>query len=64
MSAAIWKVKANKNNGKIIKGMEVEILIKNRIGIPSVPEIRAALKLKYNIDVSGVPPTSFDYYKQ
>ena len=64
MSATLWKVKANKNFGKLVKGMEVEILVKNRTGQPNVTEIRAALKTKYGVDAPGVPPSTFDYFKQ
>lgn len=61
----VWKVKAIKNFGKLAKGMEVEIVVRNRSGHPNITEIREAIKLKYGIDnLSGLPPTTFDYYKQ
>jgi|JI10StandDraft_1071094.scaffolds.fasta_scaffold1614158_1 hypothetical protein len=63
MSAQVWKVKAIKNHSKIIKGMEVEVIIKGRTGQPNVTEIRAALRNKYNIDASGVPLSTFEFYK-
>ena len=64
MSAQVWKVKAIKNHSKIIKGMEVEVILKGRTGQPNVTEIRAALKTKYGVDAPGVPPSTFDYFKQ
>jgi hypothetical protein len=65
MSNFLWKVKANKNFGKLTKGMEVEVLVKNRTGQPYITEITEAIKLKYGIDgLRGMPADTFDYHKQ
>ncbi len=65
MSATVWKVKAIKNFGKLVTGMEIEVVVRNRSGHPSITEIRDAIKIKYGIDnLSGLPPTTFDYTKQ
>jgi|JI6StandDraft_1071083.scaffolds.fasta_scaffold47343_3 hypothetical protein len=65
MSATVWKVKAIKNFGKLVKGMEIEVVVRNQSGYPNITEIRDAVKIKYGIDnLSGLPPTTFDYIKQ
>lgn len=63
MSAQVWKVRAIKNHSKIIKGMEVEVIIKGRTGQPNVTEIREALRNKYGIDAPGVPLSTFEFVK-
>lgn len=63
MSAQVWKVRAIKNHSKIIKGMEVEVIIKGRTGQPNATEIREALRNKYNIDASGIPLSTFEFIK-
>ena len=65
MSSILWKVKATKNFGKLVKGMEVEVIVKDRSGHPSITEIRDAIVKKYGVDgLSGLPATTFDYFKQ
>lgn len=65
MSNFIWKVKTNKNFGKLVKGMEVEVIVKNRTGQPNIAEITEAIKVKYGIDsLGGLPASTFDYFKQ
>jgi len=63
MSAQVWKVRAIRNHSKIIKGMEVEVIIKGRTGQPNVTEIREALKAKYGIDAPGVSLSTFEFIK-
>lgn len=56
MSNFMWKAKANKNFGKLVKGMEVEVLVKNRTGKPNITELRDAISNKYSINsLSGLP---------
>jgi hypothetical protein len=47
----LWKVTANRNNGKVTKGMSVEIMKSNTDSKPSQKEIAQALTNKYNTDV-------------
>lgn len=55
MSSYLWKVKALVGTGPIAKGMEVEIIIKNRTGPPSGNDIRDAFSKKYSINApSGI----------
>lgn len=45
--------------------MEIEVVVRNQSGYPNITEIRDAVKIKYGIDnLSGLPPTTFDYIKQ
>lgn len=64
MSSYLWKATANKNFGKVVKGMMVEVLVTNRSGKPSVKEIQEALEKKYPIKVGGgMPESTFDIVK-
>lgn len=65
MNTTLWKVKANQNFGKIVKGMEVEIIIKGRSNQPTKNEVILALKNKYGIDgFTTIPAGLLEYYKQ
>jgi fructoselysine-6-P-deglycase FrlB-like protein len=48
--AKLWKVTANSNNGKVTKGMSVEILDKNG-NKPNQTAIADALNNKYNENI-------------
>ena len=64
MSTYLWKVTATKNWGSILKGMTVEIVVKNRTGKPSISEIQNAIAIKYSIKVSsGLSESTFDFVK-
>ncbi len=55
----IWKVKASIQWSTIAKGMEVEVVVKNRTNSkPNVGEIKEALERKYSIKVPGGMSTS------
>ena len=54
MSSYLWKVTANKNWGKVAKGMMVEVLVVNRSGKPNVREIQEALEKKFPIKITGI----------
>lgn len=56
MSSHLWKVSANKNWGKVLKGMAVEVMVKNRSGKPSIKQIQEALEEKYSIKIGGGLP--------
>ena len=49
--AKLWKVVATRNNGKVVKGMSVEILDKNG-NKPGQALIGAALQSKYDPQIS------------
>ena len=64
MSSYLWKATANKNFGKVAKGMMVEVIVANRSGKPSVKEIKEALEKKYSIAIGGgMPESAFDIIK-
>lgn len=64
MSSYLWKVTANKNWGKVAKGMMVEVLVVNRSGKPNVREIQEALEKKFPIKIAGgMPESTFDFEK-
>jgi hypothetical protein len=51
----VFKIKALKNWGAIVKGMEVEVVKKNTTAKPLQNEIEKAFEQKYNINApSGV----------
>ena len=60
--AKLWKVVATRNNGKVVKGMSVEILDKNG-NKPSQTAIAEALQNKYdpNIAYTACGSTIFDF---
>lgn len=65
MRTTLWKVKANNNFGKIVKGMEVEIIIKGRSNQPTTKEVILALKNKYGIEgFTSIPSGLLEYIKQ
>ena len=49
--AYLWKLVAKKNNGKLTKGMNVEILKSGTNAKPNQEEIASALNNKYNSDI-------------
>ncbi len=64
MGSYLWKVTANRNHGKVVKGMMVEILIVNQSGNPSQKDIQLALEKKYSVAIgAGIPGSTFDYEK-
>jgi hypothetical protein len=64
MSSYLWKATANKNFGKVLKGIMVEVLVTNRSGKPLVIEIQEAFERKYPIKVGGgMPESTFDIVK-
>ena len=50
--ANLWKVTAKRDNGKVIKGMSVEIPVSDRSSKPRSKEIIQAFLTKYNVEVS------------
>lgn len=64
MSDYLWKVKAVTNWGKVVKGMEVDVIVRNNTGKPTTDAIRDALEAKYNITIGGgMPSSTFDFQK-
>ncbi len=64
MSSYLWEVTANKNWGKVTKGMMVEVLVVNRTGKPNVKEIQEDLEKKFPITIAGgMPESTFDITK-
>lgn len=64
MSTSHWKVTAKKKWNKIPEGLEVDILVNNRSGQPTVKEIQEAIERKYGIPaISGMPTSIFDFIK-
>ena len=63
MSGHLWKVTATRNNGKVLKGMSVEIYKKGTTGKPEQKEIAEALSEKYNEDFhySQCGQSNFDF---
>lgn len=49
--AYLWKVTAKRNNGKVTKGMSVEIYKKGTNAKPNMEEIADALNDKYNENI-------------
>ena len=47
---AVFKIKALKNYGVIVQGMEVEVIIKNATRNPLPNEIQKAFEEKYGIN--------------
>ncbi|OAV72176.1 hypothetical protein Barb4_00109 [Bacteroidales bacterium Barb4] len=57
----LWKVKALKNTGKVVLGMEVEVIKSGTNAKPNIKEIGDALERKYGIrPLSGCSITYFD----
>ena len=50
--AKLWKITAKRDNGKVVKGMCVEIAISDRSGESRATEIANAIQMKYNIEVN------------
>ena len=64
MSSYLWETTANKNWGKVVKGMMVEVLVIDRFGKPSVKQLQDALERKYLIKLGGgMPESAFDIVK-
>lgn len=66
MAGTLWKARANKSWSSVAKGMEVEIVVQNRTGKPTIKEIAQALTNKYGIkdlSGSGMPDSVFDFIK-
>lgn len=64
MSVYLWKVKAVTNWGTVVKGMEVDVIVRNNTGKPNTDAIRAALENKYSIKIGGgMPSSTFDFQK-
>ncbi len=63
--AYLWNVTAKRNNGKVTKGMSVEIYKNGTSAKPTQEEIADALNSKYNTDVSKshCGQTNFDFEK-
>ncbi len=61
--AYLWKVTAKRNNGKVTKGMSVEIYKKGTNAKPNQEEIADALNEKYNEDIpkSACGQSNFDF---
>ncbi|MDP2454147.1 MULTISPECIES: hypothetical protein [unclassified Kaistella] len=47
----LWKVTAKRESGELVKGMNVELPISERNGIPRAKEITQAILSKFNIEV-------------
>lgn len=64
MSDYLWKIKAVTNWGKVVKGMEVDVIVRNNTGKPTTDAIRDALEAKYSIKIAGgMPSSTFDFQK-
>jgi len=64
MSDYLWKIKAVTNWGKVVKGMEVDVIVRNNTGKPTTDAIRDALEAKYSIKIGGgMPSSTFDFQK-
>ena len=51
MAGYLWQVTAKQNNGKVVKGMSVEIYKTGTSSKPNLKEISEALNNKYNTNV-------------
>lgn len=64
MSKHLWNVKAKTKWGAVLRGMEVEIVVENSDGKPSIKNITSALESKYSVKIGGgLPASTFDFYK-
>jgi hypothetical protein len=64
MSITHWKVVAKRQWSTIPQGAEVDIIVKNRTGRPSIKEIGDAIEKKYGIKPpGGLPESTFDFTK-
>lgn len=64
MDSYLWKCSANKNWGKVTKGMMVEVLVVNRTGKPNAREIQEDLEKKFPITIAGgMPESTFEIVK-
>jgi len=64
MSTTHWKVIAKKQWSTIPQGTEVDIIVKNRSGKPSIKEIGEAIETKYGIKPpGGLPESTFEFIK-
>jgi hypothetical protein len=63
--AYLWKVTAKRSNGRVTKGMEIEILKNGTTAKPSQKEIANALNSKYNTEIndSQCGQSNFDFEK-
>ena len=52
MANHLFKITAIKNNGKLLKGMSVEIIRKDTTSKPTQHEIAEAISKKYNIEIN------------
>ena len=66
MSTHLYKIIAKKDYGKLAKGMNVEIVIRNASRPPSQREVIEAINQKYgaNTAVNGLSLSNFDILKQ
>lgn len=61
MSSYLWKVKAIKNPGKVVKGMEVDIIKNGSSAKPNIKEISEAFEKKYGFSlISGCSLSNFE----
>lgn len=64
MSAHLWKVRAKSQWATIPQGVEVDIIVKNRTGKPTIKEIGEAIQKKYGIkSPGGLPESTFEFVK-
>lgn len=62
----LWKVKAITQHGIIAKGMEVDVIVKNRSSNskPNLKEIGESFLKKYDIKLpGGIPESTFEFIK-
>lgn len=52
MAKTVWKLMAIKNSGKLVKGMNAEILVVNSNAKPNLKQIAEAFGEKYGVTIS------------
>ena len=64
MSTTLWRVISKTKWANVPKGIEVDIIIKNRSGKPKKAEISETIEKKYNFkQVSGFNDSVFNFEK-
>jgi len=64
MSSYLWKVKAVKNTGEVVKGMEVEVVKRGSNSKPNIKEVGESFEQKYGISLlNGCALSNFEIEK-
>ncbi|WKS95427.1 peptidase [Riemerella columbina] len=65
MSTHLWRVTAKRNMNQVVKGMSVEVIVRNTSRKPNQKEVIAAFDAKYGAGIAynGMPVSSTIYFE-